>query len=86
MLRLAELKSKELILQKEIIEEVFNEGDSLGVKMEMEPQKEFLEFGVDVVSLFKTSGKDMKYNVVLKNGDVIFVPKIDNTIEITRRN
>jgi protein involved in polysaccharide export with SLBB domain len=25
----------------------------------------------------------MKYNVVLKNGDVVFVPKIDNTIEVT---
>jgi len=24
----------------------------------------------------------MKYNVILKSGDIIFVPKIDNTIEI----
>jgi protein involved in polysaccharide export with SLBB domain len=48
----------------------------------MEPQKEFLEFGVDIVSLFKTSGKDMRYNVILKNGDIVFVPKTDNTIEV----
>ena len=74
------IKIQRVNASKKIIEEAFDESDSLGVKME--PQKEFLEFGVDVVSLFKTSGKDMRYNVILKSGDIIFVPKIDNTIEI----
>jgi protein involved in polysaccharide export with SLBB domain len=74
------IKIQRVNASKKIIEEAFDEKDSLG--FEVGPQKEFLEFGVDVVSLFKTSGKDMRYNVILKNGDLVFVPKIDNTIEV----
>ncbi len=74
------IKIQRINTSKKVIEEAFDEKDSLG--FEVAPQKEFLEFGVDVVSLFKTSGKDMRYNVILKNEDIIFVPKIDNTIEI----
>ena len=54
--------------------------DSLNVKVEIKP---FIEFGVDVNNIINSKGKDPKYNVVLKNGDKIIVPRLDNTIEVT---
>lgn len=54
--------------------------DSLNVKVEIKP---FIEFGVDVNNIITSKGKDPKYNVVLKNGDKIIVPRLDNTIEVT---
>ena len=54
--------------------------DSLG--FEIKEQGEFIEFGVDIKQLFETSGKDSRFNVILKDGDNIIVPKIDNTVEI----
>lgn len=75
------IKIKRRNLSKNIIEEVAQNEESLG--FDLKEQKYFLEFGVDVESLFKTQGKKSKYNVILKNGDIISVPKIDNTIEVT---
>ena len=54
--------------------------DSLNVKVEIKP---FFEFGVDVNNIISSNGKDAKYNVVLKNGDKIIVPRLDNTVEVT---
>ena len=54
--------------------------DSLNVKVEIKP---FIEFGVDVNNIINSKGKDAKYNVVLKNGDKIIVPRLDNTVEVT---
>tara|TARA_B100001093_G_scaffold375526_1_gene360609 strand:+ start:3734 stop:6178 length:2445 start_codon:yes stop_codon:yes gene_type:complete len=54
--------------------------DSLG--FEIKEQEEFIEFGVDIKQLFETSGKDTRFNVILKDGDKIIVPKIDNTVEV----
>jgi|GEM_PF-1067477 len=75
------IKIKRINLAKDIIEAAVQESDSLGFAVT--EQKEFLEFGVDVESLFKTKGQDPRYNVILKDGDVISVPKIDNTIQVT---
>ena len=54
--------------------------DSLNLKVEIKP---FIEFGVDVKNILDSNGNDPKYNVVLKNGDKIIVPRIDNTVEVT---
>ena len=54
--------------------------DSLNVIVEIKP---FIEFGVDVNNIINSKGKDAKYNVVLKNGDKIIVPRLDNTVEVT---
>ena len=54
--------------------------DSLNIKVEIKP---FFEFGVDVNKIISSNGKDAKYNVVLKNGDKIIVPRLDNTVEVT---
>ena len=74
------IKVKRINAAKAIIEEVANGKDSLGFAVK--EQKEFLEFGVNIKALYKTQGKDFRYNVVLKNGDEISVPKVDNTIEV----
>ena len=42
----------------------------------------FIEIGVDVENILKTEGSNSKYNIILKNGDKITVPRIDNTIEV----
>ncbi len=54
--------------------------DSLG--FEIKEQEEFIEFGVDIKQLFETKGEDTRFNVILKDGDKIIVPKIDNTVEV----
>ena len=74
------IKVKRINAAKSIIEEIANGKDSLGFAVK--EQKEFLEFGVNIKALYKTQGKDFRYNVVLKNGDEISVPKVDNTIEV----
>jgi hypothetical protein len=74
------LKSRELTASKEEIEEAINEADSLGI--EITKVEDYIEFGVNIAQLYKTNGEDMKFNVILKEGDVIEVPKLDNTIEI----
>ena len=76
------VKIKRINTAKEEIEEVVGDlaKDSLG--FEIEEQKDYIEFGVDVVQLYKTKGSDKKYNVILKGGDIVEVPKVDNTVEI----
>ena len=76
------VKIKRINAAKKEIEEVVGDlaKDSLG--FEIEEQKDYIEFGVDVVQLYKTKGSDKKYNVILKGGDVVEVPKVDNTVEI----
>jgi len=73
------IKIKRINLSKVAIQNALEkETDTL--KLYFNNNKKFLEFGVDVESLFKTKGQDPRYNVVLKKGDIISVPKVDNTI------
>jgi len=65
---------------KLFIEDDLQNIDQLNVKYEIKP---FIEFGVNVKKIIETNGQALKYNVFLKPGDKIEVPKIDNTIEIT---
>ncbi|MDC0388883.1 SLBB domain-containing protein [Flavobacteriaceae bacterium] len=74
------VKIKRINKSKREIEEAFNESDSLGV--EITKVEDYIEFGVDIAQLYKTDGEDLRFNVILKGGDVIEVPKLDNTIEI----
>ena len=74
------VKIKRINKSKKEIEEAFNESDSLGV--EITKVEDYIEFGVDIAQLYKTDGEDLRFNVILKGGDVIEVPKLDNTIEI----
>ena len=76
------VKIRRINRAKNQINETFEEisRDSLG--FEIKKQAEFIEFGVDIKQLFETNGKDSRFNVILKDGDKIIVPKIDNTIEV----
>ncbi len=59
----------------EIIDEV--ESDSLKIDID-----EFVEIGLNVNEILKSNGELSQYNIVLKNGDEIIVPKFDNSIEV----
>ena len=74
------VKIKRINEAKSEIEEIVSSTDSLGI--EISEIEDFIEFGVDIAQLYKTKGFDLKYNVILKDGDVVEVPKVDNTIEV----
>ena len=76
------LKIKRLNASKKVISEVLESiaTDSIGI--DLEQPKDYIEFGVDVEKLLASKGEDSRFNVILKNGDIIIVPKTDNTIEI----
>ena len=42
---------------------------------------EFIEIGVNINKILSSEGKLNQYNLVLKNGDQIIVPRFDNSIE-----
>ena len=77
---IAGVKIKRINQAKSEIEEIVSTTDSLGT--EISEIEDFIEFGVDIAQLYKTKGFDLKYNVILKGGDVVEVPKVDNTIEV----
>ena len=76
------LKIKRLNASKKVISDVLENiaTDSIGI--DLEQPKDYIEFGVDVEKLLASKGEDSRFNVILKNGDIIIVPKTDNTIEI----
>ncbi len=43
----------------------------------------FIDIGLDIEKVMKSNGSLDQYNLVLKNGDEIIVPKSDNSIEIS---
>jgi len=44
---------------------------------------EFLEIGLDIDKIIKSNGQLNEYNLTLKSGDEIVVPKSDNSIEVS---
>ena len=74
------IKIKRRNTAKALIESAISASDSLGFAVTQ--QTDFLEFGVDVESLFETKGLNSKYNVILKDGDIVSIPKIDNTVQV----
>ncbi len=57
-----------------------SETDSLQMQVKINP---LIEFGVDVINILKSKTADSKYNVILKSGDRVIVPRRDNTIEVS---
>ena len=76
------VKIRRINIAKQEIDEAIKEVSTDSLGLEIKEQKEFIEFGVDIKQLFETSGKDTRFNVILKDGDKIIVPKIDNTVEV----
>jgi len=60
---------------EEVIDEL--EGDSLVVDV-----AEYIEIGLDVNEIIKSDGRLSQFNLILKDGDEVIVPKFDNSIEI----
>ncbi len=52
--------------------------DSLEINID-----EFIEIGLNIEKILKSNGSLDQYNLVLKNGDEIIVPKSDNSVEIS---
>ena len=61
---------------KNVIEGL-EESDSLVVDV-----AEYIDIGLNVNEVVKSGGRLSQFNLVLKNGDEIIVPKFDNSIEI----
>ena len=76
------LKIRRLNASKEVISEALKNIATDSVGIEIEQPKDYIEFGVNVEKLLASKGEDSTFNVILKNGDIIIVPKTDNTIEI----
>ena len=74
------VKVKRINKAKKEIEKLVSSTDTLGV--EISDLEDYIEFGVDIAQLYKTKGTDLKYNVILKDGDVIEIPKADYTIQV----
>ena len=74
------VKVKRINKAKKEIEKLVSSTDTLGI--EISDLEDYIEFGVDIAQLYKTKGTDLKYNVILKDGDVIEVPKADYTIQV----
>lgn len=53
-----------------------------GAQQVAELEKESIIIGIDGDKLMSSRGADAKNNVVLKEGDIITVPKLDNTITV----
>tara|TARA_E500000331_G_scaffold197597_1_gene189865 strand:- start:145 stop:2553 length:2409 start_codon:yes stop_codon:yes gene_type:complete len=52
--------------------------DSLEIEID-----KFIEVGLNIERILKSNGSLDQYNLVLKNGDQIIVPKADNSIEVS---
>ncbi|MFL2639009.1 MAG: SLBB domain-containing protein [Flavobacteriaceae bacterium] len=76
------VKIRRVNIAKTQIDETIAEFSKDSLNYVVNEQEDFIEFGVDINQLYKTKGKDIRYNVILKDGDRIIVPKIDNTIEV----
>ena len=69
--------------ESEINEIRISELDSINIEKDEEEKIQFIEFGVDLKKILSSNGKNDNVNVVLKNGDQISVPKIDNSVELS---
>ena len=67
-------KVREIILENENENETTNEENDL-IK--------FIEIGLDIKKVNKSNGRLDEYNLTLKSGDQIIVPKSDNSIEVS---
>ena len=79
------------IIESSLLEALEGSADKEASKSEVEQQKERVSqeiqtesviIGIDGDRLMATGGKDLRENIILQNGDVIYVPKLDNTITV----
>ncbi len=61
------------------LEEVIDEAESDSLQVDID---EFVEIGLNIDEIIKSGGEPGQYNLVLKNGDQVIVPKFDNSVEV----
>ena len=74
----AELNGIKLKRKVEFDEVEFDEVDYTEINSD-----EFLEIGLDIDKIIKSNGLLNEYNLTLKSGDEIIVPRTDNSVEVT---
>lgn len=79
------------IIQSSLLEALEGSADKEASKSDIDQQKkkvadeiqtESVIIGINGERLMATGGKDLRENIILQNGDIIYVPKLDNTITI----
>jgi protein involved in polysaccharide export with SLBB domain len=79
------------IIEASLLEALEGSADKEASKSEVEQQKERVSeeikteaviIGIDGDRLMASKGNDLRENIILQNGDVIYVPKLDNTITV----
>lgn len=63
------------------IKRVFEDKEFKTDELEVETD-EFIEIGLNIKKILSSNGALNRYNLTLKNGDQIIVPKIDNSVKI----
>jgi len=63
---------------RELVESL--DGDNIDDEVELD---EFIEIGLDINRITDSNGRLDEYNLTLKSGDEIIIPKIDNSIEVS---
>ena len=69
-------------VEVEVIDDLINNIDDVS-NDEINDLDEFIEIGLDINRIIKSNGLLNEYNLTLKPGDEIIVPKSDNSIEVS---
>ena len=67
--------------QLELIEG-FGEKDSLTISSEAIQGKKFFKIGIDLVKILAKGGKNSKYDLILEEGDELFIPSERQTVKV----
>ena len=67
--------------QLELIEN-FGEKDSLAITSDELKEKEFFKIGIDLVKIMSKEGKNSKYDLILEEGDELFIPSEKQTVKV----
>ena len=74
------VKLKRKVINDEVKELVGDLDDDIDDKIEL---NEFIEIGLDINRITDSNGRLDEYNLTLKSGDEIIIPKTDNSIEVS---
>jgi len=74
------IKVKRKVKNEEIMDLLNSSNIESAEKVDL---NEFIEIGLDINRIIKSNGQLSEYNLTLKSGDEIIVPKADNSIEVS---
>ena len=74
------VKLKRKVINDKVKELLGNLDDDIDDRIELD---EFIEIGLDINRITDSNGRLDEYNLTLKSGDEIIIPKTDNSIEVS---